>query len=122
MGLGTELIAASTIFWNRLAFHLVVGTPGRRATISRSQNRQLSLLSSAAWHLKRPAHTESYPAPTSPECVTGYLAVSARAGKRSRTASSLWAVAARTVRVPVPRKISGRKIMARYPFLFLGVG
>ena len=39
MGLGTELIAASAIFWNRLAFRLVVGTPGRRATISRSQNR-----------------------------------------------------------------------------------
>src|SRR6516162_9420069 len=48
------------------------------------------------------------PAPTPPECVTGYLAVSARAGKRSRTAPPLWAVAACTVRVPCRRGAGGQ--------------
>jgi len=52
---------------------------------------------------------EPYPAPTPPECVTGKLAVSARPGKRSRTASPLGAVAACTVSVPVPAKFHAAK-------------
>jgi hypothetical protein len=49
------------------------------------------------------------PAPTPPQCVTGYLAASARAGKRSRTASPLGAVAACTVSVPVAAKFQAAK-------------
>ena len=47
------------------------------------------------------------PAPTPPESVTGYLAVSPRAGKRSRTASPLGAAAC-TVSVPVPAKFAAK--------------
>jgi len=48
------------------------------------------------------------PAPTPPKCVTGYLAVSARAGKRSRTASPLGAVAPVQSASPSPQNFRPR--------------